>query len=603
MDKGLLTTLSRALWGATGPVKTVPAPMIPTPHINVGKPRKPDTRPLARRLDPSHTLPIANKFSAEIGRRYGDLKSILRHVLVTENVLGIPQHGEVDSSSRVVVHAGPPDEPRVPAGQAGGGEWVGLRAVRGGKVVHYSNDELHHHIVSVFKKQGADAIFVSQFVPSVMRSMGFPETAGEFSKAHFEAADYFHQKMGELRRVAYRIDLQTQLVHPISQQDLHTHAANYPFTLDPAKLQGFTKWLKQKVKEQVFSTRQGIAPSVSHAGNFSDTYVQSAYRRGVVDAYMNTRKQAYKDEKLKGFFNTTTQEDFLRTSFASPISIDRMALLYTRTYNDLDGVTDAMSTKMSRILAQGIGDGLHPTEIANLLDDELDLGEARSRMIARTEIIRAHAEASLDTYESFGVDEVSGEAETEWLATDDDRVCEECSDMSGEIFTVDEARGMIPVHPNCFSDSEVPIRTFDGWKPIKDIQVGNYVLTHREEFQKVTFLIRSQGAAGTRMVSIYVRVGGKFVVLEVTEDHPVRVKGEWMAAKDVRVGMFLRHASPHNVRFTSRMVVQVVNWVLTEEKTLFNFSVEEDESYVAKGFVVHNCRCAWAPVIRVPSEE
>ena len=28
---------------------------------------------------------------------------------------------------------------------------------------------------------------------------------------------------------------------------------------------------------------------------------------------------------------------------------------------------------------------------------------------------------------------------------------------------------------------------------------------------------------------------------------------------------------------------------------MYNLSVEEDESYVAKGIVVHNCRCIFLP--------
>jgi len=35
--------------------------------------------------------------------------------------------------------------------------------------------------------------------------------------------------------------------------------------------------------------------------------------------------------------------------------------------------------------------------------------------------------------------------------------------------------------------------------------------------------------------------------------------------------------------------------------TVYNLSVEEDESYVARGFVVHNCRCTWIPVLSHPT--
>jgi hypothetical protein len=68
-------------------------------------------------------------------------------------------------------------------------------------------------------------------------------------------------------------------------------------------------------------------------------------------------------------------------------------------------------------------------------------------MIARTEIINAHAEGQLDSFDMLGVEEVGVVAE--WATAGDDRVCEECASIEGELFTVDEARGMIPLHPNC----------------------------------------------------------------------------------------------------------------------------------------------------------
>ena len=41
----------------------------------------------------------------------------------------------------------------------------------------------------------------------------------------------------------------------------------------------------------------------------------------------------------------------------------------------------------------------------------------------------------------------------------------------------------------------------------------------------------------------------------------------------------------------------IQNWELCEKHTLYNLSVEEDESYIAKGMVVHNCRCIALPTM------
>jgi len=47
-------------------------------------------------------------------------------------------------------------------------------------------------------------------------------------------------------------------------------------------------------------------------------------------------------------------------------------------------------------------------------------------------------------------------------------------------------------------------------------------------------------------------------------------------------------------------VVSVDHYVTKKSVMLYNLSVEEDESYIAKGFIVHNCRCTWVAEITGP---
>jgi SPP1 gp7 family putative phage head morphogenesis protein len=113
----------------------------------------------------------------------------------------------------------------------------------------------------------------------------------------------------------------------------------------------------------------------------------------------------------------------------------------------MDGMTAATVARMGRIVAKGIAAGDDPDDIADKLDEELDIGYARAATIARTEVVRAHAEGQLDAFEELGVEGVNVEAE--WRTASDDRVCEQCSSMEGTVLTIADARDMIPVHPNC----------------------------------------------------------------------------------------------------------------------------------------------------------
>jgi SPP1 gp7 family putative phage head morphogenesis protein len=68
-------------------------------------------------------------------------------------------------------------------------------------------------------------------------------------------------------------------------------------------------------------------------------------------------------------------------------------------------------------------------------------------MLARTEIIRAYAESSLQEFRNWEVEGVN--ALCEFQTAEDERVCSKCSHLQGVIYTIDEASGVIPVHPSC----------------------------------------------------------------------------------------------------------------------------------------------------------
>ena len=125
-----------------------------------------------------------------------------------------------------------------------------------------------------------------------------------------------------------------------------------------------------------------------------------------------------------------------------------MELLATRAFDELDGISSSMSTKMNRILAQGMAEGRSAKYIGKRLAAEVKgISKSRGLMIARTEIINAHAEGQLDAFSNLGIDELGVEAE--WSTAGDERVCPQCDAMNGQTFTVEEARGLIPAHPNC----------------------------------------------------------------------------------------------------------------------------------------------------------
>lgn len=212
------------------------------------------------------------------------------------------------------------------------------------------------------------------------------------------------------------------------------------FQTNPQKVKSYRLWLKEQVDQKILTPVGGISGKP-----WTAPYIESAYNKGVMRAFTDTRRAL-----LTGPSDifAGSRDEFLRSAFSSPEALSKIELLYERAFTELEGVTSAMDQQMSRILAEGLSQGQAPATISRSLRDNVTkLTNTRAKVIARTEIIRAHAEGQLDSFEVLGVKELGVLAE--WSTAGDDRVCIICQDLEGEVFSVKEARGLMPAHPNC----------------------------------------------------------------------------------------------------------------------------------------------------------
>lgn len=208
----------------------------------------------------------------------------------------------------------------------------------------------------------------------------------------------------------------------------------FAFRTDAQKHREFIDWMQEQMDKRLLDI------------NWQTGYIDSAYKKGMLDAYIAARPELASEE-IPGF-EGMNQDQFIRQSFSAPIHRDTVELLYARSFEGLKGITAEMSKQMSPILAQGLVDGDGPRKIARALNNRIDkIGRTRAVVLARTETIRAHAEGALNSYESFGIYDV--EVQAEWSTAGDDRVCDLCLPLEGVVMSISEARGLIPRHPLC----------------------------------------------------------------------------------------------------------------------------------------------------------
>jgi SPP1 gp7 family putative phage head morphogenesis protein len=251
---------------------------------------------------------------------------------------------------------------------------------------------------------------------------------------------------------------------PVTAQALPRKA--FEFKTDRAKVKGFMDWLEDQVDQGIFELVPGERRRVTGEVEWASTYIDTAYKRGIRRG-RDELKQAARGQTQFDFgdLEGVGREEFsVDAAFLRPIHADRVGAIYTRTYSDLVGITTDMEREMSAALAQGLADGKGPRTIARELMNRIEQAGGslaivdergtvrmralqRARILARTEVIRAHHVATINTYREAGV--VGVKVKAEWSTAGDDRVCPDCADLNEQVFTLDEIEPMIPLHPQC----------------------------------------------------------------------------------------------------------------------------------------------------------
>lgn len=186
--------------------------------------------------------------------------------------------------------------------------------------------------------------------------------------------------------------------------------SEWAYTWDQQKVEGFQRWLEEQEAAGILEVTQ--APGAVGPEPWSNTYIRSAYQKGL------SQGNSY----LKSSGIIQAGELDVIQAFYQPFNVNRVGMLYTRSFDMLKGMTAAMNTDMSRVLAEGLAAGKGPSQIAQELAGRVDsIGIVRARRIARTEIVNAHNQGAMAEYEQ--AERLLGETvDVQWWTAEDERV-------------------------------------------------------------------------------------------------------------------------------------------------------------------------------------
>ena len=189
-------------------------------------------------------------------------------------------------------------------------------------------------------------------------------------------------------------------------------------------------------------------------------------------------------------------------------------------------------------LFQGLVNGEDNKTISRRVEGVISSNLRRNAAtLARTEVHRVANSVQAEMY-AVNDDIID---QLQFVATLDDRTCIFCGNLDGQTYDIGE-EPQIPgdTHPNCrcLLDPRTPIYTSKGWIRVRDIKVGDLVLTHKGRFKSVIVVHEPVPFEGVA-IKISLKIDNTVRSILVTPDHPFYANDRWVRADCVSVGMMI----------------------------------------------------------------
>jgi HK97 family phage portal protein len=181
--------------------------------------------------------------------------------------------------------------------------------------------------------------------------------------------------------------------------------------------------------------------------NVRQRYAQLVKKPTDRQAWWNAKRwdsalQAALEPVLADYAATVGRRTTVTLKRATKAEGDWLSALVKIIRNDVGSrigdINDTTRDRVQQLVEQGVKDGLGPSALGDLIEEDGIFDAARSELIARTETALVYNAAALGSYREFGVERVE--------ALDGDKD-DECASRNHEIFSVEEASG-IQDHPN-----------------------------------------------------------------------------------------------------------------------------------------------------------
>lgn len=204
---------------------------------------------------------------------------------------------------------------------------------------------------------------------------------------------------------------------------------SFPFETPEENLSEFVDWWNGAVDEGLLEPTS--LDRVTAGRHWTSQHIDSAYADGIEWGDSQLEKAGEIPEQ----FGTAA-------SVRLPAHQEALRTVRTRAYSNLENISTDMEEDIAEILTDGVRSGDGAIDVGRRLSREVDtFSSTRGAVLARTEIMNAHSNATAHQYEQFGV---------EYADVLTSQPCPICAGYADEgPYPIKELRAKMPFHPNC----------------------------------------------------------------------------------------------------------------------------------------------------------
>jgi len=162
--------------------------------------------------------------------------------------------------------------------------------------------------------------------------------------------------------------------------------AYYEYKIDSKRYREINSFIERLLFDELLESYSGTKPP----NWFFQSYLSSAFNDGINDAIRSIQDQSdYKivGDEINRQIMSLSSDDF------NVQAMDSLGLVYSRVFNEMEGLTDEMKVDLSETLTRGMAGGLGIRAIASDIQKRVGVGFVRAQRIARTEILNAYRTA------------------------------------------------------------------------------------------------------------------------------------------------------------------------------------------------------------------